>query len=149
MIIRTATKEDAYKVSCLWEQMVNESRPDFTPNREWWEKMFISFMNTPIIKYNVVVAEYEGELVGFIDGFVFPEPSTGKVHGVGQHFYILPEHRQSTIAGRLYVDIVGIALRSGAEVLEFFCFPEGIPFWSKRGFTTARIMMRREVPNYV
>ena len=145
MIIRTATKEDAYKVSCLWEQMVNESRPKFTPNREWWEKMFVSLMDTPILQYNVVVAEYEGAIVGFIDGLIFPEPSTGKIHGVGKHFFVLPEHRKSTIAGRLYVDIVGIALKSGAEVLEFFCFPKGINFWEKRGYGLSQCMMQREV----
>ena len=144
MIIRHATKDDAYEVSLLWEKMVKEMRPEFTPNRGWWEKMMIALIESPTVQYTVIVAERQGEIIGFIDGLIFPEPSTGKIHGVGQHFFILPKYRHSSIAGRLYGSIVGHALKKKAEVLEFFCSPENIQFWNKRGYGLMRCVMRKE-----
>ena len=150
MKIRLAIKDDAPKVSALWEMMVNEMRPEWTPNRQWWEKMFIALLDTPLVQYTVVVAEEAGgNLVGFIDGLILPEPSTGKIHGVGQNFYIMPEYSNSTIAGRLYANIISVALKGGVQILEFFCFPDGIKFWNKRGYGLTRCMMRREVASHV
>ena len=144
MIIRQATIADASAISLLWEQMVKEVYPKFTPNRKWWEKMMVALIESPMVQYTVVVAEQQSEIIGFIDGLVFPEPSTGKIHGVGQHFFILPEYRHSSIAGRLYGSIVGHALKKKAEVLEFFCSPENIQFWNKRGYGLMRCVMRKE-----
>jgi len=144
-MIREATKDDVENISILWEMMVNEMRPELTPNKNWWASMCKSFLAQETTGYKIVVAQKEDEIIGFVDGFIFPEPSTGKIHGVGQHFFILPEYRKGSAAAGLYKTIVSIAIKKGAEVLEFFCFPEGMKFWGKRGYKLTRCMMRREI----
>lgn len=141
--IRQATKDDIPKIVELWEQMVNEARGQWLPNKDIWAAMAVQLMQSGM--YHLLVAEEKGEMIGFIDGMMFNEPSTGKMHGVGQHFFIKPEHRKSMVGGELYREIMVIALSKGAEILEFFCFPEMIKEWVKRGFFPARILMRREV----
>lgn len=145
MIVRKATPDDIERVSILWEQMVKEMRPDFTPNRQWWMQMCQSFMSNGFIEYELIVAEDNDKIIGFIDGMMFPEPSTGKVHGTGQHFYILPEYRKTMVAAKLYRQIISIAIKKGIDAVEFFCFPESIKFWKKRGYNLTRCMMRRTV----
>lgn len=141
-MIRMATKEDVGNISLLWEKMVLSMRPGWQPSREVWEGMCIAMMDSGF--YSVLVVEKDKNIVGFADGMMFPEPSTGKMHGVGQHFFILPEYR-GMLGGELYREIISLALEKGAEVLEFFCFPEELPFWNRHGYQPARIMVRRYV----
>lgn len=140
-IIRLGTHEDVVFIAYLWEQMVKESMPEYTPNRLWWENMCRNLLSTGI--YWIVVAESKGLIVGFIDGFVYPEPSTGMTHLVGQHFYLLPEYRKSGLGGRLYRTLMKIGKEKGAQKQEFFCFCADQNRWAKKGFQPIRTMMRR------
>jgi len=140
-MIREATPVDIPAISALWEQMVREMRPGWTPRRDIWEEMCRTLMDQPF--YTVLVAEGNG-IVGFADGMIFIEPSTGQVHGVGQHFYVIPEQR-GFVGGILYREIVSRALAGGAKVLEFFCFPEELSLWGRHGYQPARAMVRLNV----
>ena len=142
-MIRKAIGKDLYNISKLWERLVLDARPEFKPRRDIWEQMAMQLLSTN--NYTILVAEVNGEIVGFIDGFIFMEPSTGKVHGIGQHFYVLPGHRKMFIGAELYREIVSLAVEKDAEVLEFFCFPEDLPFWRRHGYSPARVMVRANV----
>lgn len=142
-MIRPATTEDVGRIAELWEAMVREMRPDWNPRRDVWQEMCLQLMAQP--QYVMFVAEVDGGIVGFADGLMFLEPSTGKFHGVGQHFYISHSHRKGILPGLLYREIISTSLLRGAEVLEFFCFQEELPFWRRHGYNPARVMVRSHV----
>ena len=138
-MIRLATTEDVKEISALWEKMVLSMRPEWEPRRDIWEAMCVAMLDSGY--YSILVAEKDNKIVGFVDGLVTPEPASGKIHGVGQHFFIVPEYR-GMLGGELYREIVSLALKKGAEVLEFFCFPEELTFWQRHGYQAGRIMVR-------
>lgn len=123
--------------------MVRELAPEYTPNVEWWREHAKRFLSAGT--YQAFVAEDGGRIVGFLDGFIFPEPSTGKLHGVGQHFYVLPEYRGTSAAGLLYRHLLKTARESGCQVIELFCFDREKSFWLKKGYKPVRSMVRREI----
>jgi GNAT superfamily N-acetyltransferase len=143
MIYSVATAEDIEAISFLWKKMINEMQPELTPNRERWAEMTLSLINTGI--YIIVIAKEKtsNSIVGFIDGLTFHAPETDKIHGIGQHFYILPEFRKTWVAALLYIRIVSIAVERGAIALDLHCGPKELKFWNRHGFDTARYLMRR------
>jgi len=143
MIVREGSKSDIEQVSRLWLQMIVELSPSLTPNVEWWKEIANNLFNAGI--YYLIVAEEEGILKGFIDGMLFPEPSTGRVHGVGQHMYVRPNYRKAIVAPRLYRKLIKVLRNNGATVLELFCFNNERAFWEKKGYRPLRQLMRREV----
>lgn len=143
IIVRFATPEDVKILSGLWEQMVHELAPDYTPRRDWWESLAEELLKTSAYKALMAIDTVTGIVVGFLDGFLFPEPSTGKLHAVGQHFFVLPEYRNTTVARRLYAEAYRVAKVAGASVMELFCFPKERRFWNRHGFESARVLMRR------
>lgn len=145
MIIRYANPRDIEAIAALWEEMVKELAPDYSPRRDWWERMAREMMKTDAYDALVAVSENMDRVVGFIDGFIFPEPSTGKVHAVGQHFYVRPEFREKGAAAGLYRRALRHARDRGAEVMELFCFTEERRMWGRHGFRPVRTLMRREI----
>ena len=141
MIIRRGVLHDVLKVSRLWLRMVEETAPHLTPDVSMWRKHAEGFLTNGA--YSIWVAEEGGRLVGFIDSFLFPEPSTGKLHWVGQHFYVLPEFRKGPVPGLIWRSALSLSKRNGAKVWEFCCFEGMRPFWEKRGFKQTRCFMRR------
>ncbi len=145
MVIRRATEGDVHKAGRLWLAMVGELAPHFTPNVEWWRKMALAHMRSG--NYVMFVAETGQRLAGFLDLFLYPEPSTGKVHAVGQHFYVDMEHRHTRVAWRLYEQAVHHAVESKAEVMELFCFDSEKAMWTRKGYSALRTLMRKEICN--
>jgi GNAT superfamily N-acetyltransferase len=143
MIIRRGTEHDVLKVSRLWLKMVEELAPDFTPNVVWFRNHAHKFLKTG--DYAIFVAEEGGKIVGFIDFFIFPEPSTGKIHGVGQHFYVSPEYRGNCISGQLYKKTVDTMKKVGCQALELFCMDNEKRIWTKKGYKPVRTMVRRYI----
>jgi GNAT superfamily N-acetyltransferase len=141
LIIRFGTENDILKTSRLWLQMVNELAPEYTPKVEWWRK--IALHNLKNSSYEFLVAESGGKLSGFIDWFKYPEPATGKLHAVYQHFFVLPEHRKSTLAGKLWRISFEITKKHGCMIREGFCFEKEITFWKRHGFNPTRVLMRK------
>ncbi len=132
------------KISRLWWDMVREMRPDWEPRQDWWREHCFGFLRTG--RYFIFAAEEGGKIVGFLDYFIFPEPSTGKIHAVGQHFYVKPEYRRTRVAWHLYQSAF-MAAKQRAENIDLFCFPEEEKFWKKRGFKPIRLSMRLGVQN--
>lgn len=143
MIVRPGDKTDIEQVSRLWLQMVAELSPSSTPNIDWWKEIAGNLFDTKV--YYLVVAEEDGFLKGFIDGILYPEPATGKLHGVGQHMYVRPGYRRSITAPRMYRKLIKALRENGATVLELFCFNEEKTLWEKKGYKPLRQLMRREV----
>jgi GNAT superfamily N-acetyltransferase len=145
MIYRQATEKDLVRIGELWKEMVNEMRPEWTPNAELWVGMGKSLFEQQLINYTIIIAEEAGKIVGFVDGMIFHEPSTDKKHGVGQHFYVIPKYRKTRVAAKLYEEIVSVAVLADVDILEFFCFQEDLEFWGRRGYGLVRCLVRREV----
>jgi len=144
-MIRQATEADVPKISRLWLAMVKEMRPDWKPDIEMWREHCYNFMRNG--RYFIFVAEEGGRIFAFVDYFLFPEPSTGKTHAVGQHFYMLPEFRKGKTSWRLYHSATRHAQDHGAQVLELFCFESELPRWKRKGYTPTRYLVRQEVAN--
>jgi GNAT superfamily N-acetyltransferase len=143
MMIREGTISDIFKVSRLWRDMVLEMKPDWKPNLQWWRDYCQKFLEGG--NYFIFVDEDGERLNGFVDMFLFPEPSTGMVHLIGQHFYVRPYKRKTTIAGHLYRKALHLAKQKGVGAIDLFCFDNEKPMWEKRGFSQARALMRMEV----
>lgn len=60
------------------------------------------------------VVENEGQLVGFLFGFLCPDKSTGYVHLVGIH----PDYRRRGVARMLYTAFEQDCLREGMNLLK-------------------------------
>jgi ribosomal protein S18 acetylase RimI-like enzyme len=133
MKIRPANEKDILQVSLLWLKMVRELTPHTKPNVEWWKSRqgYLMCMEN----YAMHVAEDEdGKLVGFIDHMVCPEPSNSKILGIGQTLYVLPQYRNSYIAGRLWKMMLKHFKEKKVQEIEIICADEQKPFWKKRGF---------------
>ncbi len=145
MIIRYAKLEDVEMIARLWEEMVKEMKPEFKPNVKWWADMAKKLIVTEI--YNILVAidwhNHRAYLAGFMDFFIYPEPATGKIHGVAQHFYVRPKHRNANVASRLYRTAIKYGRSQNVEILELFCFIEEQAMWKRKGFEPFRALMRR------
>lgn len=139
--VRIGRSDDVIKVSRLWLQMINELAPSYNPSVLWWRSHAIDFMKSD--KYKMYVAEIGGKIVGFIDYFLFPEPATSNIHCVGQHFFVLLEHRKKGIAEKLWKKAVSSAKIDGATVFELFCFEKELEFWKRHKFSLKRCLVRR------
>ena len=142
--VRQATEADIVKASRLWLEMLAEMAPQFdTPNVQWWRE--IAAVNMRQGQYHMLVVDDGGKIVGFLDWFLFPEPSTGKVHVVGQHFYLKPEYRGHGLGRELYEKAVSWVREHKLGTIELFCFDKELPMWEKRGFKPLRTLLRKEV----
>jgi GNAT superfamily N-acetyltransferase len=139
--LREATVDDLPEIGQLWLRMVDELLPGSTPNLEWWTRMAKGLFLTGL--YVILIAEADEGIIGYIDFMLYPEPSTGKIHGVGQQFYVLPEHRHHMIAAQLYKRALTIARNRGAHVYEFFCAADDLKRWLKKGYQPVRVTMRK------
>ena len=144
-MIRAATESDVLKISRLWFLMVREMRPEWDPNPALWREHCFNFLRSG--KYFIFVAEEGGRILGFIDYFLFAEPSTNKLHAVGQHFYMIPEFRKGKTAWWLYKVATDTAKKLGARVLELHCFESELPKWKRKGYEPTRFLVRQEVVN--
>ena len=139
--IRKGEPADIEAMSLLWLDMCKELTPDMTPKVEWWVERAKEFM--AVESYEVFVAEKCGEIVGFVDGMAVAEPATGKIHGTGFQFYVAPKYRNTSIAHKLFANIVRAGMRKGIDLIEVFCYGNEKQMWSKRGFRTEGLLMRR------
>lgn len=141
--IRIALEPDVIKASRLWLEMIAEMCPQFTPNVEWWRRIALNSMR--IGTYFMLVADDGGKIVGFLDWFTFPEPSTGKIHAIGQHLYLKPEYREKGIGRELYEKALKTVIEGGIHTIDMFCFDREKPLWEKKGFKPLRSLLRKEI----
>jgi GNAT superfamily N-acetyltransferase len=144
MVIRQATEADIVKASRLWLEMLAEMAPQFgTPNVKWWREIATTGMRQGT--YFMLVADEGGKLVGFADWFLFPEPSTGQIHAVGQHLYLKPEYRGRGVGRELLKTAETHAMAKGVKAIDMFCFDKEKPMWEKHGYKPLRSLLRKEV----
>ena len=144
MVIRQATEADIVKASRLWLEMLAEMAPQFdTPNVKWWRE--IAAVNMRQGQYHMLVADEGGKIVGFLDWFLFPEPSTGKVHVVGQHLFLESDYRGKGTGRELYETAIAWVKEHEIKSIDMFCFDKELPMWQKRGFVPLRTLLRKEV----
>lgn len=143
MIIRKGTDRDIEEVSNLWLEMVKELAPDYMPNIEWWQEMACELVKSNT--YHIIIAKNGERIIGFIDFFLYPEPATGLVHAVGQHFYVKPDYRKGMVSSRLWKRALTLAKEKDAENIELFCFENEQSMWMKKKFKPVRILVRRSM----
>ena len=134
---------DIKDIAPLWLLMVNEVDPEATPNIDWWFGLTKTLKESD--NYVVITAEKDGKIIGFCDGLLFNDPLSGKKTGMGQHFYVLPEYRETAIAEKLYKDCDSKLIEMGAEAIELQCYKEKERFWGRAGYESIRTIMRRTV----
>lgn len=142
-MIRKATEKDLREVSRLWEMMVLEKKPEWSPNKQWWRDIARKLLKAGF--YTIYVSIIDGIMVGFGDYFMWNEPATGKLHSVGQHIYVKPSHRKTWCAAGLLKRWKTDARQKGAEIIEMFAFPSEVEMWGRLGFNKVRVLMRMEV----
>ena len=143
-MIRRVSFEELTKVADLWVKMVLETRPDWKPRKDWWLAMAENLMDNG--NYYVLAINDHGVFKGFLDCILFPEPSTGKIHAVGQHFFVEKELRRTGLAGIMYQKMVkAVSNEHDFDYVDLFCFQGQKPFWENRGFKQVRCLMRKDV----
>jgi len=123
--------------------MVKEKRPDWKPNVEWWMRIAIEQMNSG--NYTQLFVVKGNKYIGFGDFFLFPEPSTGKIHCTGQHIFIRKKYRKSIAAFLLLRRWFRMAKESNCDVVDLFSFSNETERWARLGFRPTRVLMRKEI----
>jgi GNAT superfamily N-acetyltransferase len=144
MIFRSGDEQDIVKVSRLWNEMVYEKRPEWTPNMDWWRDIAVKNFRAGV--YFFYVADEGGKLVGFTDFFIYKEPSTGQLTGAGQHLFLKKEYRDKKIGLQLMLEVLEYYKTHGVTTAEIYCFGEEQSMWEAKGFKAVRTLMRVEVP---
>lgn len=98
--IRKGYACDVPFLAMMWSDLLKETNPDAKPNVKWWVESTYKLMRNP--DYHLTVAEYNGELAGFMDGMFIPDPSIGEYVAQGRHMYVKPEYRDKNIAGLIH-----------------------------------------------
>ena len=97
--------------------------------------------------YELVVAELDGETVGFIDQWIIHDFTHGAKLSYIQNLYITPKHRRKGIGSRLLEEIIRSAEKKG--VLEIHVVTEfenkpAINLYRKHGFVEESLQLERE-----
>lgn len=142
-IIRVAAIDEIGAIADLWILMCKELNPQAKPDKQAWIQIIHGLYKTG--KYHIVVAEADGQLVGFVDGFVYLEPASGELTGISQHIYILPKYRMSIVALRLYERIVHLVNGDGATTIQITSDLSTVRMWKRKGFVVKNFIMSKKV----
>lgn len=134
--IRRATINDVDAVSHLWEAFIRESTTDSNPNRETWLKQTKAMMGNP--DFYIYVAQENGEIVGFQTGSLWRDPSIDQICVIGGCFYVKPEYRNTSVAGRLHRNSVVKAREHKATLFRREVDDSVLPMWKKKGYRPIR-----------
>jgi L-amino acid N-acyltransferase YncA len=140
-MIRLASPDDLILVALLWEDMIREEfHNGISPDPISWRRIFSDrMMNNE--NFTMLVDENGEGIVGYISGEVYPEPADGKVHGISQSIYVKPPYRNGRVGLSLYHSLAKVFVGQGAQVIEFLCKPDRIPFWNKKGYECKSVVM--------
>ena len=144
MNIRRAVKGDLLQVLRLWLDMIRETYPENNPSLDKAFTGFLNLMDNPA--YNMWVADDDGDIVGFVDGFVVDDPIIGKICGVGMHGYVKPEHRKSLTGIKLHTTFFEEEIKEhGLKAIKLNCIPSMVPYYEMLGFKQKEILMYKEI----
>lgn len=138
--IRKANEDDLDEINLLWLKMVKELTEYHNPNLEWWKNIARDSLKSGT--YTILIALVNSKIVGFIDWFYFPEPLTGKIHAVGQHFFVHPAYRKTSVGYLLYKNGLKMVKEKNIKVLDLFSSIKDNK-WNKIGYIPIRKIMRR------
>lgn len=81
----------------LWAQWAEEIHTSF--DERLWAKMMVARMMDGAL---IPIVAYDGDLpIGCVDGAVFRDPMGGALTGMGDHCYVVPSHRNASVARQL------------------------------------------------
>ncbi len=140
MKIRKIILEDIQVLADLWLAMIRDTHPEYsTPNSSWWEDETRDLLEDDL--YFGYVAEENGEIVGFTDGFVYQDAALGKMVAWSRHTYIKPSHRHGKAAQELYCAAYRDVKNKGAEMVMFSCVDNLVPYYERRGYSKNETVM--------
>jgi ribosomal protein S18 acetylase RimI-like enzyme len=97
--------------------------------------------------YELLVAELEGEIVGFIDQWVIQDFVHGAKLGYIQNLYVTPEHRRKGIGARLLQESLKRAEDKGVleiHVVTEFDNEPAINLYRTHGLTQESLQLEKE-----
>ena len=139
--VRRADESDISVLLMLAEEFMS----DVEVTREKRMELLRKALRNP--DYELVVAELEGETVGFIDQWIIHDFAHGAKLSYIQNLYITSKHRRKGIGSRLLEEIIRSAENKG--VLEIHVVTEfenkpAINLYRKHGFVEESLQLERE-----
>jgi len=139
--VRRANEGDILALSMLTEEFMPEGA-----TTEKRVRILRKALKNP--NYELLVAEVEGEIAGFIDQWVICDFAHGAKPSYIQNLYITPKHRRKGIAGRLLQEIIRSAENEG--VLEIHVVTEfenkpAINLYRKHGLVKESLQLEKEL----
>jgi ribosomal protein S18 acetylase RimI-like enzyme len=153
--IRSATAEDAEAITALWQQMAEQHQCYDTSVWCWSDDAPVSWKRNlmeVIEKENILilVADHEGEQVGFLRGCVNDNPDIFKIRKAGEIWDVfVREDMRGRGLGRALMEAGEQALRDmGAEDMKFHVAlknPGAIKFYEKMGYKPVMYRMYKRL----
>ncbi len=145
MIVRDATPKDLAEMSSLWLSMLKETNPGIKPNVELWSNNQNDLLKQRALgaHYYPYVAIVDGQMVGFIIGMLYQDPTTDQSVAFGQDFYVLPEARNKKTSAVLYGKLVRMGKSLNADCIEMTCFEGQLEFWGEKDYSVQKYCIRR------
>ena len=143
IVVREMGKEHLDDVVSLWRLMMEhvESHDPYFRMKLGSDDKFRSYIISHAGKEEsvVYVAQGEGKVVGFINGYIKENPPVIEPSHVGfiDCLVVLPEYRRKGIGSRLMSEITAWFEKGGLESVELFhniSNQEGEAFWPALGF---------------
>ena len=137
--IRQARLDDFEQVSVLLQELIQDPLND---RKNFFQNALTSET------YVGLVAEKDGEIIGFLDIWHFPDPGHGAVLGIIPSFIVSKNYRKMGIGDRLLEEAVKIAKQR--KFREFHVWTENenkiaIDLYKKHGFTNESLVLEREL----
>ena len=98
--------------------------------------------------YELLVAEFNGEIVGFIDRWDIYDLAEGAILSSVENLYIIPRFRRRGMGGELLQKIVKSAKRKGAREIHVstrFGNKPAIDLYEKHGFVKKNLQLEMEL----
>jgi GNAT superfamily N-acetyltransferase len=140
---RSATPYDVSKASNLWRKMVNEINPSFSPNLDWWIIDTLEFLRHN--NYAMMIAEDDGEMVAFTDGYIYNEPAQGKHAFYSRHSYVEPKYRHTDVIKTMYSILTQWCQSQSVDLLIFGCNDVTRSYWESKGYRLLEYMMAGDI----
>lgn len=138
-----ATTDDLPELSDLWYKFAKEAAPEDNPNKGLWMSTIESYLKNDSTPYKMVVGRDDGTIISFADVFIMHQPSTDKIHGIGQHFYTHPAYRKSMVSSMVLKKLMDWGKAQGVEIIELFTDTIEDSFWLRHKFKPQTLMVRR------
>lgn len=138
--IRSVSEKDLPSLAVLAEEFLPGA-----PDKKNRTKMLKQALENP--NYGLLVAELEGEIVGFIDHWVIPDFAHGAKHSYIHNLYVISKHRRKRIASRLLQETIKKAENMGVSEIHVttrFDNKPAINLYRKHGLVREHLQLEKE-----